>query len=235
MSVLVVGTREALALCGADPTDEAPRLVVALDDAPPPVDLDLPLLRWRSFPGDAAADELLIAPSGSGLWSCAPWPVRDELFALAAAAPGSVLIVEPDGERREKFTEMTENAGLRAAFAERLTVEGIAAADVIVHGAGQEAALPGDAMAVLAAGRLLITGPCTPNFGLRPGIDHLAAPAIPLASALADAVAQRHSAFRAMRALGRIAAERHRASEVYANLALELQAASGRDAIEPGS
>jgi hypothetical protein len=205
VSVLVVGDRDALALAGIEPPAGAPALVVALDDQPFPEGV-APRLRWRREPGDAGG-ERLIATAGEGLWSRAPWPVRDELFDLPAGPP--VALVVGDGAAE------LERRGLAVTAAERLTAEALVAADVVVHGAGSW--LPGDALAVLAAGRVLVTR-AEPVFGLVPGLDHLRAEAPEHAADLVQAVLADPAPFAALRAFGRLAAERHRAAGVYARL-----------------
>jgi hypothetical protein len=219
MSVLVLGDSEALALAGV-PEPAEPRLVVALDDAVVPVGLDVPVVRWwrAACAETGSAGERVIAPAGDGLWSRAVWPVSDEVLALAAAPlPGAVLLVEPDrGVREEGLGELLSR-GLAATATDRLTVDALAAADVVIHGVGVQRPLPGDAVAVLGAGRLLVTN-AEPAFGLRRGIDHLAAEGISPAADLAEAAMEFPAAFAAVRRFGRHAAGRRWAPDVYASL-----------------
>lgn len=219
MSVLVVGDEMALALTGPGQADTVePRLVVALDDAPVPGVDGVPVLRWwRGAPGrEPLPGERVVATDGDGLWSRAPWPVRDELFALAPAPRPTALVVEADVERRDEAVDDLRGRGLEAAGAARLTADGLAAADVVIHGLGGPGPLPGDAIAVLAAGRVLVAD-TTVAFGLAAGLDHLAALAGNAASA-AESVLRRPEAFAAMRCRGRLAAGRHRADTVLARL-----------------
>src|SRR5207248_483891 len=140
-----------------------------------------------------------IAPAGHGLWSRAPWPVHEDLFELAPAADGPrVLVVEPDDAARDQALAELATRGLQAIASGRLTVGALAAADVVIHGAGPPGPLEGDALAVLAAGRLLITN-ADPAFGLLAGVDHLAAEGLAPACDLAEAVLATPSAFAAVR------------------------------------
>jgi len=210
MSVRVVGDPIALALAGLPEPAGEPELVVALDDAPGPANVRW----WRGRPERGATGERTIATDGEGLWSRAPWPVRDELFDLAApAAPGRVLLVGAEDDD----VAFACDHGLDVEAVGRLTAEALAAADVVVHGIGLGAPLPGDALAVLAAGRLLVTN-AAPGFGLRAGVDHLAAEGIAPAYEVIQEALAAPEAFAALRRMGRLTAREHRASEVYARL-----------------
>lgn len=225
MSVLVIGEPAALALAGLDPEPGKPELIVVLDDAEAPSEPGAPVVRWwRGAPLRAPDCEHVIAVGGDALHSRAPWPVREALFTLAPAdAPGRVLVVEPVAEIRAAALAQLAAQGSAADGVERLTVEALADADIVVHGCGQPGPLPGDAIAVLAAARLLVTN-ADPAFGLRSGVDFLAAGDISHACALVRSAIALPAAFAAMRRHGRIAAARHRAPEVYGRLLADLRA-----------
>lgn len=74
--------------------------------------------------------------------------------------------------------------------------------------------MPADAPAVLAARRVLVAPRCATTFGLLPGTDHLAFSTHDDVVHYADAVLSFPGSFEPFRALGRIAAEPHRASLV---------------------
>jgi hypothetical protein len=139
-----------------------------------------------------------------------PWPVRDELFALP---PGEgALVVD--------WPEVAD--GLAAADhavvpVDRLTVAALAEASVVVLPPRGDA-LPVHAMAVLAARRVLVTGPVETTFGLFPGIDFLHAAAADAAVELTGIALLFPASTVTLRALGAVAAERHRASRVYERL-----------------
>jgi len=84
---------------------------------------------------------------------------------------------------------------------------------------------------VLAARRLLLTGRLDTGFGLLAGIDHLEASSAEEAAHLARSALAHREAFRSVAELGRLAAERHRASLAYTRLVsdLELEGALAAD------
>lgn len=221
MSALVVADPVAAALAGAPDPGGPPDVVVALDDTAVPAGVTAPVVRWwRGAAPGPREGERVIGTAGDGLWSRAPWPVRDEVFALAPpTAPGRVLLVGASDDE----LAFARARGLTTDAVERLTLDALAAADVVMHGIGLGAPLPGDALAVLAAGRLLVTN-AVPGFGLRPGIDHLAAEGISPACDIVEAALAAPGAFAALRRAGRLAAGRFRASDVYARLAFDVTA-----------
>lgn len=221
MSVLICGDAEALALAGVPEGSGTAQLVVALDDVEAPAS-GPPVLRWwRTAPGrPPEPGERVVAPQGEGLWSRAPWPVAEALFALPAAERGAVLVVEADDQARAAVVAELGLRGLQAAGEPRLTAAALARADVVLHGVGAPAPLAGDAFAVLAAGRLLITHPTT-AFGLLEGVHYLAGQH-PFACSLAESVVATPAAFAGQRRAGRLAAAEHRAPDVYARLLAEL-------------
>jgi hypothetical protein len=77
-------------------------------------------------------------------------------------------------------------------------------------------------MAVPAAGRLLVTVDCETSFGLVAGSDHVAADSVEAVAALVEVGLDQWPELARMRALGRRAAERHRASEVYRRVLEDL-------------
>ena len=141
-----------------------------------------------------------------------PWPVRDELFALAPGA--GALVVD-----WQEVADGLAAHGHEVVPVDRLTVAALAAADVVVLPPAGDA-VPVHAMAVLAARRVLVTGPVTTTFGLHPGIDFMHAAAADAAVELAHTALTFPEAFVTVRALGAVAAERHRASAVYERLAV---------------
>lgn len=223
MSVLVCGDPDALALAGTTSPDGPAGLVVALDDAAPPPGASAPVLRWwRTAPGrPPELGERVVAPQGKGLWSRAPWPVSDELFELPTDRAGAVLVVEADGDVRARVLAELKARNVEAVGIARLTVADLTRADVVLDGVGAAAPLSGDAFAVLAAGRVLVTNPTT-AFGLLDGL-HFLAGRHDLACNLVEAVARNPGAFAALRRTGRLAASEHRASVVYARLLAELE------------
>ena len=94
MSVRVTTTGEprALALAGLDGADGGP--VVHLGAGGESADVV-----WREGTADGGDGPRVIAQAGAGLWRCAPWPVRDELFELAPPAERNVLVVGDESDR----------------------------------------------------------------------------------------------------------------------------------------
>jgi hypothetical protein len=192
-------------------------------------------VRWR---GDAPANGAvrLIATAGDGLWSRAPWPVRDDLFELEP--PGSdagLLLVTDDEERDATLLEKLAGRGIATRTAPELSGEALAAAAAVAFpprpdgdgeyapGARQEAA-PAAAFAALAARRALVAPRAAVTFGLHAGVDHLAASTDDDVVQWADALLGSPELLAPQLALGRIAAERQRASVVYARLVADLVA-----------
>lgn len=222
--VLVVGAEPALELAGIPRSAGAVRLVVALDGAPAPPEPGAPLVRWwrtRAPLGESVRSEHVLAPAGDELWSAAPWPVADAAFGMPRSRDGRVLVVDASDVSRSAVLRELAGRDVEATGAPWLTLAGLADADVVVHSVGPPGPLPGDAMSVLAAGRLLIVN-AEPTFGLVPGIDHLRAEGPAPAADLVEAFLGDPGAFEAVRTTGRLAAGRHRAAEVYSRLADEL-------------
>jgi len=186
-----------------------------------------PDLRWLGTapPPAAAASARVVAPSGDGLWSRAPWPVRDEVFELSEPDPGGgILVIGGDAGLLDKLA----GRGIRHRDAPELTPGDLAGAGVVAfppRSEGERAdAVPAAAFAVLAARRFLIAPRAGVTFGLLPGVDHLAAGTEDEVVQYADALQTFPEAFGLQAALGRVAAERQRASTVYGRVAAELEA-----------
>lgn len=193
--------------------------VVALGDAPGSA-----AVRWLAGPAErpGAAGERLIAPGGEGLWRRTPWPVADALFELEPRTRGPALVASPDAERRAYLAGELRGRGHSVLAEERLTRPALERAAVVLLPSEGGGPLPGEAFAVLAARRVLVTYRCEPAFGLLPEIDWFPGAVDVDLVDLADAALAYPEAFDLPRALGRLAAERHRASVVYARLAADL-------------
>ena len=160
----------------------------------------------------------VIAPSGEGLWRRAPWPAADDLFKWQPDGNG-ILVVGDD----EVLLGRLRDEGADVVAADTLGPGDLGAAGVVVFPGAAGEPLPAEAPAVLAAGRILVTTPRSPDFGLRPGIDHCVGPSSGDLADLALSATGHPRAFESMRAYGRVAAERHRASRVLAALATDLE------------
>ena len=188
----------------------------------------------------------LIATAGDGLWSRAPWPVRDELFDLRApatgAAPvtgaatvtgGELLVVAADDRLDRRLIDTLADRGIPARHVAALTASDLATAAAVafpptpdadgayIPGARVEA-VPPQAFAALAARRPLILPRARTGFGLLPGVDHLATSSDDEVVQWADALRAEPAAFAGQVALGRVAAETQRASAVDGRLVGEL-------------
>jgi len=221
--------------------DAAADAVVALGSAT--ADGPEPDVRWLGGPVGSAAGppgRRLIATSGDGLWSRAAWPVRDEPYQLGPTDPaGRLRLVTGDGELHGPLLEKLKARGIRIAATTALTAEGLASAAAVAFPPAPEGdlgtsrrqeAVPAAAFAALAAGRPLIAPRARLTFGLLPGVDHLAASAEDEVVQYADALQAFPDVFAPLIALGRIAAERQRASTVYGRIVGELATAAPRSA-----
>jgi hypothetical protein len=179
--------------------------------------------------------ERRVATEGTSLWRRMPWPVNDALFALPEAHPGDgVAVVGGSPSARAEIAAQLVQAGLRVRAGSRLTAQDLAAAAVVVYApsAGMQrpgdrltlaaGPLPVDALAVLAARRLLVAGRCEPAFGLRASLDHLAAGNLDEAVRHALVACHHWDAFGAIRGWAAFMAEHHRASLVLPALAADL-------------
>jgi hypothetical protein len=220
------------AVTGTDPP--AADVRVALGVAPPDDGAaDLILAGDTPVPGAVP----VVATSGDGLWSRAPWPVRDELFDLPAPDPGAgVLVVTQYPDRDAPLLEKLAARGIPVASRAELTAEALATVATVAYppspdpveeryvpGHRQEA-LPATAFTALAAGRFVIAPRAQLTFGLLPGTDHLAASTDDDVVQYADTLHAFGDTFATQAAFGRIAAERQRASVVYGRLLAELVA-----------
>jgi hypothetical protein len=177
----------------------------------------------------------IIATSGEGLWSRAPWPAHDELFASPRMREPLAVLYGGDDERRAGLAEKLAARRLPAVAAGRLTREAVADAWAVALLGPADAAtpeapsaatsMPAEAPAVLAARRVLRAPRGAVTFGLLPGTDHLAFGTDDDVVQDLDAVLTFPRPFDPFRTLGAVAAERHRASVVYARLAAELRSA----------
>jgi hypothetical protein len=151
-----------------------------------------------------------------------PWPVRDELFDLAAPAERNILVVGDEPDRRDvcQWLERHAERLRQAEFLERAHLEDAA---VVVFAQPEGRPLPAPAFAVLAARRILVVRRPSVSAGLLPGVDHLAAGTAAGAAQLAAGAMLHWDAFAAVREFGRIAARAHRASTVYTRLARDLE------------
>jgi hypothetical protein len=222
MRVAIVAEPAAATLAGLDGSFEWGEAMTAAPDAVPDAEVVLTL-----------ADEGILTAGGS-LWSRAAWPVRDDLFERPA--PGEGLLVVGDAESHAGLLAKLANRGIpHRAVAHPSAGDVIAAAAVAfapapggdgkyVPGALKDA-VPERAFAALAAHRPLILPRARITFGLLPGSDHLPASTDDEVVQYADALLSHPHAFGIQVALGRIAAERQRASTVYGRLVAELAAA----------
>ena len=184
-----------------------------------------PWVLWRERDGGEKAPEpppdRVLSPAGHSVWRHAPWPVNDALFELPPPAEPAIAVAVENPDRRE---ELVRGIGDRAPVVacERLTEDVLRRATVVIMAAGT-GCFPARAFAVLAARRVLVLDDHVVAFGLLAGRDHVQA-ATDGEVVLAAASVSRHPAsFTWMRELGVLAAERHRASRVYARLATDLE------------
>lgn len=186
-----------------------------------------PAIRWldRAPVSTAAASVRLIAPAGNALWSRRPWPAADVLFELPAAPePHRALLVgDRDGLRATLLAGAAER-GLELDTAGRLTVDALRQAACVVLLDGEPGVISAFAPAVLAARRILISPAVDTAFGLQAPLDHLQFDVPERALNLVGSVLSQPTAFERLRTWGALAAERHRASRVYAQLAIDLAA-----------
>ena len=185
---------------------------------------------WHAGTAGEPTGVRVIAQAGPA-WRTAPWPVADEAFDLEAPAAPRVLLVGADDLRRRDLLSTFADQGVDAVAECRLTLPALRQASVVVLPSEVGSPLPARAMAVLAARRVLVTGRCRPGLGLLPGIDHVAAAGNDEITRFATAAVRHPAAFTALRAWGRLAAERHRASAAYARVVSDL---AMEGAVPPG-
>ena len=220
MSIRLTTTGEprALALAGLESAGDGP--VVHLGTGEESADV-----MWREGSAEGSGDRpRVIAQAGAGLWRRAPWPVRDELFDLPPPVERNVLVVGDEPDRREvsEYVDQLDGRLVEAAVLEPTDLEEAA---VVVFAQPDGRPLPAPAFAVLATRRILVVPTLSVSFGLLAGIDHLSARTAAGAAQVAIAATLHLDAFAAVREFGRIAAEPHRASRVYARIAHDLDLA----------
>jgi hypothetical protein len=232
----IVAEPDAAGLSGLDGSFDWGEAMTAAPGAVPDADLVVAL-------GDADASEDRVRWAEAGLlgaggevWSRAAWPVRDDLFeAPPPPAGGGLLVVTRDEDRDAGLLAKLADRGIAYRTAAAPSADDVIAAAVVAFppapggegryapGAAQEA-VPARAFAALAARRPLILPRARITFGLLPGVDHLAASTDDDLVQYADALLAYPDAFRIQVALGRVAAERQRASLLYGRLVAELAA-----------
>lgn len=210
--IATAGDAEDLALAG-NGSDEGD-YVVRFGEEGQPADV----VWLERAPADGFDAPRVIAPGGSGLWRRAPWPVNDDVFDLRPPGGPAVLLVGPP----DAADEVAEYLG-ETERAERLTRSALEQAGIVVFAQAEDDPLPAPAFAVLAARRVLVVREPV-SFGLEPGVNHLSAETAAGTSELATSAVLHWEAFHSLRTFGRIAAEPHRASSVYARLAFDLAA-----------
>lgn len=214
---------ESASLAGYDPD-----LVVALGDAPLPPGAGRKA-RFAEAGGEAEPGVARLAPRGEGLWSRTPWPAADPLFDLAPAdGEPETLVVGSSADRRNEVVGKLAAHDVPGTARDELTVAALERAAAVIVLAEEDDALPARAIAVLAARRLLVAPRCRVAFGLQAGIQFLGCSNDDDAVEYAGAALGQLDAFDLFRAMGAIAAERHRASVVYGRLAAALERAAGR-------
>jgi len=177
-------------------------------------------VNWLRGTSEGGREGRTIATAGERLWRRAPWPAADALFEWSPS--GANVAVVGDGEAAAVVERLREG-GVEVDSVPRLATRELEAAAVVIFAGAAGDPLPAEVPAVLAAGRILVTTPRSPDFGLRAGIDHCVGPGAGDLADLALSAARHPRAFESMRAYGRLAAERHRASRVLADLAADLE------------
>jgi hypothetical protein len=210
----ILGDARALALAGAPSASDGAAVHLG-DPVEPPAAGDVVWLPGPA-PEDLPPGARVIATAGDGLWSRAPWPARDDLFELPPPDAPHALVVGDETLRAEVLDKIA-GRGVSAAGADVLTAEDLARASAVALLDG-----PGLAPAVLAARRILVAPRSEVTFGLLPGTDHLAFGHADEVVQYLDAVLSFPLSFEPFAVLGAVAAERWRASLVYARLADEL-------------
>jgi hypothetical protein len=193
---------------------------------------DSPWLLWCE--GRSGAQPLasqaarLLAQDGEGLWRRAPWPVADRIFDLELPADPAVAVAVEDAERRARLVDRLTSDGARTFECARLTPSVLRQSSVVIAATATAGLFPARAFAAAAARRVLVLDELPISFGLLPGRDHVQARDDDEVCQAAVSAVRHPRAFHWMRTLGAVAAERQRASRVYARLATDLSL-EGRD------
>jgi hypothetical protein len=223
---VIAGARAAGLVWPRADRDTAGGPVVTLGEVQPPDSGGDPWIRWLDAPASPRQGVLDIAPAGERLWRRAPWPAADELFELGPAQPGApVVVAGGEDTRRGELVYALGTREVPTIEVERLDRQALeaAAAVLLLPAPGAEDALPAEAPAVLAARRPLITPTADVTFGLLAGIDHLEFTLFYEAVEQLVAARQDPEPFAAMRTWGALAARRHLASRVFADLEADLR------------
>jgi hypothetical protein len=230
--VAILGEPELVAACA--PSGPEVDVVPADGDDPPelalvlggtvPGELPAPALAWV-LEGDAppaglrSCDRVVSPrPGVREAWRTLPLPVADELFSSAA----------PGAERRQGVWRAPggpELTGLPGDFwaAFEFAEAPDDAAIVLILREGEAAPFEPAAAQALAAGRLLVTAPLEPSFGLEPGIDHLEVRDRSEMFMTVENAVRAPDAYETVRRRGRRKAEWFRASRMVERLAHDLR------------
>lgn len=174
-------------------------------------------------PAQSSGGERLISTHAADAWRREPWPVNDEMFGCSPGGPdGAVLVTGGEEAARRLLVQKLETTGLETVEADRITRDLVTESAVVIALGLANAPLAADALAVLAARRVLVTGPRRPCFGLRAGFDHLEATTADEAVVYAAAALKHWRAFARMRAFGAMAARRQIASAFYERLVTDI-------------
>jgi len=161
----------------------------------------------------------VVAPAGEGVWRRMPWPVADDLFGLPPTQDSlAVLVIGDDGS----IAAGLRGNDLNVTTADELTFNALQAAAVVVM-IGGHGALPAQAPAALAAGRVLVADATQTTFGLQSGIEFFQSQHAGEAIERATMACLHPDAVRPVRVMAARAARDHRASAVYPRLAEELR------------
>jgi len=175
---------------------------------------------WRTIGWDVPAARRV---GGAGAWRNAPKPAADALAGMSTRLGTGVLVTGGRAAQRRSVLGKLHERGVEARGARRLDADALAQAAVVALVGEPGAPLPGEALAVLAAGRLLVAPRAEPSFGLLPGSDHLSYENEDELVWCADVAAMFPQAFDAVRAMAALAVEPHWASVVYARIALDAE------------
>jgi hypothetical protein len=201
----------------------APDVLITLESQPPAAHPGRRLL-WRERAAAADAEHPTIGPGGSGLWRRAPLPTADALFDPPSGEGRGILVVDGDPVQRGRTVDALRRKAIDTRSYAEPSPDDLASASTIVVVGGPDEPLPALAIAALARGRLVLAPRSEPSFGLNPGVDHLTYAHEDELVRVAQAADAWPRAFTAIAAMGRAAAEAHRASVVYPRMAADLLA-----------